>query len=92
MKRANPLDRALLHGLHQRLASRPETIGSAALGTVLQVAQAYTQSASDGDASLRDAIEEFDEDSLALVEILMLAVLQSKGAKRLEERAKRLTI
>ena len=78
MTKANGLDRALLHGLHQRLANRPEPVSDAALRAVVRVAQAYTQTSRNDDSVQRDAVEQFDEDSLALVEILTNAVLQLK--------------
>ncbi len=78
MVKANGLDRALLHGLHQRIANHPEPVSDAALRAVVRVALAYTQATRNDDTVARDAVEEFDEDSLALVEILTLTVLQLK--------------
>ena len=77
MTKANGLDRALVHGLHLRMAKRPEPISAVALGAVLRVAQAYSQGDRDNEPP-RDVIAEFDEDSLALVDILALAVVQLK--------------
>ena len=77
MMKANGLDRALLHGLHLRLAKKPETISPAALRAVLRVAEAYSQGIRDAEPSA-DVVAEFDEDSLALVEVLTLALLQEK--------------
>ena len=85
MTKANGLDRALLHGLHQRLGNRPEPVSDAALRAVIRVAQAYTVTARIDDTVQRDAVEQFDEDSLALVEILTTAVLQLKMSD-VEER------
>ena len=75
MTKADVLDRALLHELHIRLHSRPEPISDASLRPIVRVALAYTQVQYGGSVA-KDAVEEFDEDSLALVEILALAVLQ----------------
>ena len=75
MTKADALDRALVHELHIRLLNRPESISDAALRPIVRVALAYTQ-AHYGKPIERDVVEEFDEDSLALVEILALAVLQ----------------
>ena len=85
MTKANGLDRALLHGLHQRLAFRAEPVSDAALRAVLRVALAYTAPQAD-DSSASDAVQQFDEDSLALVEILARAVLQHKTIDKQEDR------
>ncbi len=75
----NGLDRAILHGLHQRLAMKQHEINQAEVRAVLRVALAYQRndvSSMETDAS---AVVEFDEDSVALVEILTLALLQSEA-------------
>lgn len=76
MTKASGLDRALLHGLHQRLGRRPERVSDAALRAVLRVAFAYTQDSKADDSAAQEAIGEFDEDSLALVEVLAQTLLQ----------------
>ncbi len=83
MTKADARDRALLHDLHIEMASHRFTpIGDEALRAVVRVALAYTHVSSPDDSISRDVIEEFDEDSLALVEILTLAVLQRKTSMR----------
>ena len=81
MRKAKPLDRALLHGLHLRLAEKPDRISQTALLAVVRVAESYTQGIREAGAS-PDDVADFYEDALLLLEILTQALRQAKAVTK----------
>ena len=76
MKRAHPLDRALLHGLHRRLCDNTEPIDHTVLSAAIRMAQGYANRDPQPDDAAASIIEDFDEDALALIDILTIAALR----------------